>query len=141
MLDFIKRLETLIKEEREKMIGKAVLYAENSEASNRNGYMTHKYAISIIKGVAEDYRQEIAKLLEKQQKAKQDKLVADRVEGITLMKEQKTKERNEAKKKAMDTPVIPINDSVEKKKSTVRKKPSPKKAPSKKKGSSSDKDK
>ena len=62
-----------MREEREKMIGKAVLYAENMEAGNRNGYMTHKYAASVIKGIAEDYKQEISKILEQQEKTKQDK--------------------------------------------------------------------
>mgnify|MGYP006906262279 FL=1 len=134
MLGFIKRLEALMREEREKMIGKAVLYAENMEAGNRNGYMTHKYAASVIKGIAEDYKQEISKILEQQEKTKQDKLVSDKVEKITLMKEQHTKERNEAKKKAVDTPVIPINNSIEENKSKVvlKNKTTPKKVVRKK---------
>lgn len=133
MINFTNKLEALIKEEREKMIGKAILYAENSEASNRNGYMTHKYAASIIKGIIEEYNQELNKLLEKQEKEKQDKLVSDKVTEITLMKEQKTKERAE-------TSSVPTNDSVEKKDSkVVRKKSSPKKSTPKKRSSGGDK--
>lgn len=143
MINFTNKLEALIKEEREKMIGKAILYAENSEASNRNGYMTHKYAASIIKGIIEEYNQELNKLLEKREKEKQDKLVSDKVTEITLMKEQKTKERAEtssSKKKDMETSSVPTNDSVEKKDSkVVRKKSSPKKSTPKKRSSGGDK--
>ena len=34
MVEFSKGLEARIQKEKEKMLGKAVLYAENSEASN-----------------------------------------------------------------------------------------------------------
>lgn len=73
MIDFIKKLEDRIASEQEKMVGKAILYAENSEAFNRNGYMTHKYARNVLREVVAEYKEVLSKLVEAQEaRKKQD---------------------------------------------------------------------
>lgn len=71
MIEFLKKLEERVNSEREKMVGKAILYAENSEPSNRNGYMTHKYVCSTLKEIVSEYKEELSKILSKQEELRQ----------------------------------------------------------------------
>lgn len=147
MLGFIKTLESMISEEREKMVGKAILYAENSEPSNRNSYMTHKYVVSKLKEVVDKYKQELADIVDFQNKKREDDVRSGQesvaqdfmkksnpLSNVTLGSNLKSKKSNDN----TDVVVAPISESKPKKK-----KPAPKKVPSKKKvsGDSSDKGK
>lgn len=164
MIEFLKKLEERVNSEREKMVGKAILYAENSEPSNRNGYMTHKYVSNVLKEIVSEYKDELSKMLAKQEEARQqeEKLASLRADSKKRENDVKSSQSVVAKemlkqnalsnvtlgsnlKKSKksddnndDVVAPPISDSKPK-----RKKPAPKKVPSKKKvdGDSSNKGK
>lgn len=163
MIEFLKKLEERVNSEREKMVGKAILYAENSEPSNRNGYMTHKYVSNVLKEIVSEYKDELSKMLAKQEEARQqeEKLASLRADSKKRENDVKSSQSvvakemlkqnalsnvtlgsnlKKSKKSDNNNDVVspPISDSKPK-----RKKPAPKKVPSKKKvdGDSSNKGK
>jgi hypothetical protein len=104
MIEFLKKLEQRINSEREKMIGKAILYAENSEPSNRNSYMTHKYVSNVLKEVVSDYKKELTDLLDNQESLKEKK--PSPLDSITLGSNIKSKKPEEVVSTVPSTDVV-----------------------------------
>jgi len=144
MIDFIKKLEERIASEQEKMVGKAILYAENSEAFNRNGYMTHKYARNVLREVVAEYKESLSKLLESQEARKKeaeeqqklaefkevvDKKTASLKEKGASLASNVNKSSSKEEAKTADTPKM--TSTSEGSISPIEGKPAPKKVPAK----------
>tara|TARA_B110000305_G_C19136572_1_gene491458 strand:- start:36 stop:683 length:648 start_codon:yes stop_codon:yes gene_type:complete len=106
MIEFIKKLEARVTKEREKMIGMAILYAENSDLKNRNNYMTHKYASNTLKEVVSEYKEELTNFLAKQESMKQKEPSTLKSMGVTLGSNLKSKKPEEVVSTAPSTDVV-----------------------------------